>query len=140
MSRTDTFKKNALKKLFRQPLPLWISKIKGKGFYVIRNHHVVKAIVGDVIISSKPIAESQFDIYFGDFNFRKYREELIVKLVLYASPYDVVKADHVLKERDYTHEDKIYDPIHAKGIIGVYGIDELYKTKHEALEATRNEP
>lgn len=140
-SKTQVFRKNALKRLYRQPLPLWVSKIKGRGFYVVRNKCVVKGIVGDVVVSSRKVRQSEYGKFFGDFNFKQYRNELVVKVVLYASPYDVVKEDYFIKhtENDPRHQEYRWmdDYLGSKGAIGLFGIDELFKTKPEALDALK---
>ena len=140
-SKTQFFRKNALKRLYRQPLPLWISKIKGRGFYVVRNECVVKGIVGDVVISSKKVKKSEYGKFFGDFNFKQYREELVVKVVLYASPHDIVKSDYFIKQTEEDPRHKEYrwmsDYLGSEGTIGLFGIDEIFKTQYEAFEALK---
>lgn len=140
-SKTQVFRRNALKRLYRQPLPLWVSRIKGRGFYVVRNKCVVKGIVGDVVVSSKKVRQGEYEKFFGDFDFRSYRNELAVKFVLYASPYDIVKEDHFIKcmEEDPSHYEYRWtsDYLGARGAIGLFGLDEIFKTKHEALEALK---
>ena len=138
-SKTEIFRRGVIKRFYKQTLPNWVGRLKGRGFYVIHRKwktsppHVVKGVVGEVVISSiqehlKGPEMFTNKRYFQFEKLKHNRGELVVKVNLYTAPFDVFKT------KDTTHGNPEYYGITGTGYLGTYSLMDLYKTKHEAME------
>lgn len=134
-TKTEAFRRNVIKRLYRQSLPQWIAKLKGHGFYVIHKKyncsdpHVEKGVVGDVIVSDIQVMMDGPRLMTKGFEEQmlKYcRKELVVTVNLYKAPFDVIKHKY-----SYSHG------ISKTGYLGTYSLMDLYRTKADAMEGLR---
>ncbi|MBP5459289.1 MAG: hypothetical protein J6Y62_03910 [Clostridia bacterium] len=115
--RTEAWRWGILKRMRRQPLPPWMGRIKGRGFYFIRETaagpRVEKGVAGEIVVASgtAPAADEKA--------LKGFRKEISVRVNVYKAPFDVVKGRKGF----------------ATGFLGSVPPDALFLSRREAKNA-----
>lgn len=113
--RTEAWRRGILKRMRRQWLPPWMGRIKGRGFYFIRETaagpRVEKGVAGEIVVASATAG--------NDLLLKTMRKETVVRVNLYKAPFDVVKGRKGF----------------ATGLLGSVPPDALFLSRREAKNA-----
>lgn len=130
--KTEAFRRGVVKRSKRQSIPVFSSKIIGRGFYVIHRRYkcshpsVQKGVVGEILLSGFHIDMEGPRLMTKKFQadmLKNNRKQLIVRVNLYKPPFDIIKHNH-----------RNYYGVNDTGYLGTYSLNELFISKREAIE------